>query len=801
MSFLQSIRKSDPLPATLFHVSDVATKGWEELRAGITTVSSHGSGNLVPTVSIEQAVKKYRSWIYPCVRLISRKVAEIPYYLYESQHKGNKEAYKKIYDHEMIKLLKSPNKYLSGRELKEIIVMYVLLCGFCVVRIDRKGSGQPGRLFPMLPHELVDIELGTDTDNIIKAFLFAPMQDRQKLIRISWDDCLYFHIPHPENPYMPYTPIQAMAHATDLDLYLQVYEKDFFHNSARPDFVIIPDRHIAPESVARIQEGWSARYRGPGKHFKPAVLSESMKIQQISMSARDFEFPALASWSKEQILTTYSVSEAMLGLMGGLNKAAAVVAETIFVNNAVNPILDLYEDVIERQLLPQYRNPDGLEFEHANAKPKDDEWELAENTGKLNSGMMTLDEYREREGLPVYGSPLTKVPWMNGAPIPGVSAEADKLWKDSQAPPPNLMLPGMGGDVPPELPVSNDPAAQGAMGIEGGRPKLPGPQLSTMVGEALQSSRPALSALLTASRGNRGGLRSLIANHSDMYSIGNMLDRDRMDTSLVQLLKKGIYDYIEDKLLIDSVDKTIFRNYEKAVEELEPLESSLILQARDFYTEKGIEIGEIVKKSFASIVVKGESYVDDMTEAELRSSYRESMFDFATKAVNIGYRLGYELVKKSNKDIGWSDESERAADRAISDFLDRSADLKVKATKKALKDIIKDGLNLGLDSVEVAELIQKRFSTIGIARASMIARTELSAAVAAGQDAAFRQTNKDAGKVVIKESRLWVALDERVCSQCMKFHNHIVKDYVTMKEYLEVPIHPQCRCALRPELI
>lgn len=808
MGFLEAIRTTDStLPTTLFRATNLATKGWEELRAGITQVSSHGSGNLVPTVQTAQALKKYRSWIYPCVKLISRKVSEIPYYLYKDEGKGDKEAYERIYNHPVLSLLKKPNKYLSGRQFKEIVQMYLDLCGFAVAKIIRRASGQPCELQIMYPHELTWIELGTNTDNIIKAFHFAPMQSPTKKEIIPYEECLYFHYPHPENPYMPYTPIQAMAHATDLDLYMQSYEKDFFHNGARPDFVIIPDRSISEPTAKRVQEGWIARHRGPGKHFKPAVLSESMKIQQLSMTARDFEFPTLAEWTKDQILVTYQVPEAMFGLFESFNKASSITAETIFVNNSINPRLDLFEDVINHQLLPMYKNTEGLELEHVNAKPKDDEWELAEATGKISIGLMTLNEYRERQGLPRYGEKkkgnLCDIPWLNGQPIPGIDPEADKVWRESMAPPPNLMgLPtgGQGGNTPPLQIESNNPAGQGAMGQLGGRP--PGSQLSTMVNEALRSSRPTLSALLNATRGNRGGLSALIRNNANMHSLGAMLDADRADTSVIDLLKKGIYDYIERELISDSVDRMVFKSYEETIyEQIVPLEEKLKIDAEAFFVQKGIELANIIEKAFSDITVKGTAWLEDMEEDELREDYRRSMYDFAVKAVDTGFRLGCDLVIKAGGSYSPSDVGQEASINAAGIFLDRSSDLKVRSTKKALEQILQEGLKLGMDSTEVAELIRKRFSFIGARRADTIARTELAAAVWVGQDASFQQINKDANRIVVKRALFFTSLDERVCKKCDGLHKKAIKDYTTSVQSIEMPPHPLCRCVGYPELV
>jgi len=97
MKFLDRLKQTSSYVSDRIFRIPTETKGWEELKAGITTVSSGGSGNLTPTVRTEQTIKKYRSWVYPCVNLITRKVTSVDYYLYKEQSKKSKERYERIF--------------------------------------------------------------------------------------------------------------------------------------------------------------------------------------------------------------------------------------------------------------------------------------------------------------------------------------------------------------------------------------------------------------------------------------------------------------------------------------------------------------------------------------------------------------------------------------------------------------------------------------------------------------------------------------------------------------------------------
>ena len=61
---------------------------------------------------------------------------------------------------------------------------------------------------------------------------------------------------HPLNPYIGASPIQSQAYAQDIDSYIEVYERDFFKNSARIDFALTTDEKIDQMKADELKERW-----------------------------------------------------------------------------------------------------------------------------------------------------------------------------------------------------------------------------------------------------------------------------------------------------------------------------------------------------------------------------------------------------------------------------------------------------------------------------------------------------------------------------------------------------------------
>jgi HK97 family phage portal protein len=745
------------------------------------------------------------------VNLIAGKASTVPYYLYREVGQPNDEEFDRILQHPAIKLLKRPNKYMTGRRLRAITHMHLDLCGFAVWLKIRNAVGKVKELYPLNPHELVTIEKGNNTDELIKKFVFSSTQHQQTRQEYSWDDVVYFNYPHPTNVMMPFTPMQACCHVTDLDMLMQVYEKDFFQNNARPDFVIVAEDPIQEQEANAIHASWSAKHRGPGKQHKPAILSKNVRIEQLGMSARDFEFLGLSEWIKDNILAAYNVPEAMLGLYESFNKSSSVTAETTFVKNCIDPRLRLIEDTINLQLLPDFGENDGLEFKHESALPKDDEWELAKDQAEVNMAVVSPNEIRKRKGLKPWDTPLADIAWMNGEPVPGQDKEADELWSEkimgsmgmgagqqgAMPQDPNAMAQQGGGVAPQQM-----PAAQGAMGQMGGRPPLPA--LQQLVAEAARSSKPGLSSLLNAARGNQQGLAKLIAADPS-GSLQSMLDSGKYDQSLTKLITRGLHDYIADNYFDDPIDKIVFKAYEESYDLWNKIETDYTDIAKGFLVDVGDAAVDIVEKGFSDYVTKDPA--EDLTVDWLKGLYEDQAEPYINKAAEVGVGVGVYMVQKGTGDDAQTiSDPQRAAEQAAGKFLDLSSDLRAKSIQTELTKIIKKAISTGMDLEEVVEIIKKRFSHIGSTRATMIARTEIAGAMNEGAMTSFETINKQAGKPVVKRILHWTSLDDRVCEDpnpaknCDRAHGRVIKDFANDQVYYKTAtLHPNCRCGVKPE--
>lgn len=117
------------------------------------------------------------------------------------------------------------------------------------------------------------------------------------------------------------------------------------------------------------------------------------------------------------------------------------------------------------------------------------------------------------------------------------------------------------------------------------------------------------------------------------------------------------------------------------------------------------------------------------------------------------------------------------------------------ALDAAVSRVLAEGMSLGWNPIKTAREITKRIKTIGIHRATILARTET---IRAHHIAAI-QTYRSYGVVGVKVQAEWAtARDSRVCSLCQPLDGKI---YTLDKIEPLIPLHPQCRCAALPVVV
>ncbi len=360
----------------------------------------------------------YQGWVYAAVNAIARRMSGVGLRLYQSGPQGTE-----VGQHPLLDLLNKPNPILTGRQLRHTLATHLELTGMAfVLRVDN-ALGRPAELWPLSPGDLLEITSGGDTRRPITGFVFQGPAGQK--VTYQPGEILYFRHPSPLSLIYGASPIEAMAHAFDIDLAVRIYQRNFFRNSARPEVVLSTDQRLTEDEARRVLTRWRQKHQGLAHVFEPTVLDGGLKAQPLSFSSKDFEFIELAGWTQDNILAAYGVPAGKLGLVKDVNRANAVGIDITFNAECIRPRLEMWEDVMNAFLLPAYGQ--GLVLRHDNPVPSDRAQAHKEAMAQLDRGMITINEARASGGrapVPWGDEPLRPLMPGQGAALGRLGLEA-----------------------------------------------------------------------------------------------------------------------------------------------------------------------------------------------------------------------------------------------------------------------------------------------------------------------------------------------------------------------------------------
>ena len=330
---------------------------------------------------------EYKSWVSSCVSLISDRISTLPYSFY-NKNTGEELTTKNKGFQIYTKPFRSPNDIMSFRFIKAFCQIQLDMCGMAFVYMARNKLGQVWELWPLNMNDFIKVDV---SDDLVNPSVKYQFKSGTGFIDFDISQLICLTYVHPLNPYIGASPIQSQAYAQDIDSYIEIYERDFFKNSARIDFALTTDEKIDQMKADELKERWREKYQG--SYHDVAVLDSGLKPVPVSYANRDFEFLNLAKWTMEKVFAAYRVPKSKLGF-GDNGRSGDVQSDISFNRESVQPRLSLWDEEITKEVMPSFN--ENIEFRHKNPIPRDRLIEVQE--GRIHVGLptVTINEFREK---------------------------------------------------------------------------------------------------------------------------------------------------------------------------------------------------------------------------------------------------------------------------------------------------------------------------------------------------------------------------------------------------------------------
>lgn len=331
-------------------------------------------------------VKKV-TWLFRCIDAISGNQARIPVRL----RGNNSPAGPIVEDHGILKLFNSvsnpgENSFIFRYRLSAQLLMSTR---GAFVEIIRGRNGQPVALHLLPPQHTSPIP---DKKTFVSGFeVWTPGLNP---VILKPQDVLWFRHPHPIDPYLSMTPMEAAGVAIEIENLSKFYNRNFLINDGRPGGLIVVRGDMDEDDKEELR----SRFRGNiGRAGSVSIIASEEGADYIDTGAspRDAAYVEMRQITKEEILAAFGVPESVIGNASGRTFSNAAEELRVFWMETMGPHLEMCArgfDPLDDQ--------HWFEFDTSNvpililAKQEREQYLMTE----FGNGLITANEYRSGTG-------------------------------------------------------------------------------------------------------------------------------------------------------------------------------------------------------------------------------------------------------------------------------------------------------------------------------------------------------------------------------------------------------------------
>ena len=301
-------------------------------------------------------------------------------------------------DHPLQRLLDAPNPFWTRGDLWRATETHLSLWGAAFWALDRGEDGAITEIWPLRPDRMRVIP---DADRYIKGFVYIG--DGGKLAPYIPEDIVWMRYFNPLDEYAGLSPIAPLRLSADMGLDALLANRKLLQNDSAPGLIIETAANPTDAEVSAFYQRWESRYQGVEKTRRPALLGAGMTAANLGFSPRDMEYIESLRWSLEDIARVFGVPKMMIGDLEHTTYSNFSTARRIFWEDTVSAQLALYEDAMQRYLLPHFGDSAlAVKFDLSGVEALKESEENKANRRRLyvETGIMSVDEVRREMGLP-----------------------------------------------------------------------------------------------------------------------------------------------------------------------------------------------------------------------------------------------------------------------------------------------------------------------------------------------------------------------------------------------------------------
>jgi HK97 family phage portal protein len=301
------------------------------------------------------------------------------------------------------KLLTSVNRWWTSSDLFYATEVQLSVWGASFWYVDKETDPSNPTIWPLSPARMKVVPAQTGTD-YIEGFLYKGEAGKKDTAFLP-DEIIWFRRYNPMNEFEPASPLAPGRASFDMGTDATLYNRNFFRNNAMPsDVVFYSNDPISQEQYEDFMARLDERYRGTAKAHRPLLwdLSAGQKPERLGLSQKDMEFMAALQWTVTDAARVFGVMPPLMmdttaSTLDNVKQAriefytSTVMAEWQFIANEINelllPVLGAENQKVE------FDTTNIVTLQQARMEDR------AQRLTEVEKGTLTINEYREAEGL------------------------------------------------------------------------------------------------------------------------------------------------------------------------------------------------------------------------------------------------------------------------------------------------------------------------------------------------------------------------------------------------------------------
>lgn len=348
--------------------------------------------------------KYYRTqpFVRICIDFIARNVAQLPCHVFRREDDDSRV---RLRTHPLAKLLEKPNADTDDTYYDLLVdtVTDFLIYGHAFwLKVRDPNHFERLSLWRVPPRDI-------QARGFLRVDSFV-IRIADQDVTVKPKDIVHFAT------YDGLSTLESLKPLLDEEYAAARYRFWYWANSARISGIVERPKDAGrwtPEQRDEWLGYWREFYQGLGNQGKTAVLEDGMTYRQLSYSAEESQLDEARRFVRDAIAAAFMIPPPMVGILENATYSNIVEQHRMLYQDCLGPMLAMFEQRIEADLLPEFKDKAGVYLEFNIAEKLQGSFEeqataLQALTG--GTGVLTVNEARARLNLPRIENEIYDVP-------------------------------------------------------------------------------------------------------------------------------------------------------------------------------------------------------------------------------------------------------------------------------------------------------------------------------------------------------------------------------------------------------